>query len=222
MGFSKSIFRFTALSLFLIIFSINLSADNASVPKINLQVSIIDENVKIEWTSFTVDGEFMIEVANHTDENGKLQFTQLTKIKANGSYTYQFIDKKSEKSGLLYYRVIENTNDGTEIISDMATANFTLKDIFTSNVRSNPGFSAINVQINSKSNGQVMIKLTDLQGMEILSISQLINEGFNNLNITPEDQFAIGMYILSIQLNGGSQKILLENKIEENISLSTE
>jgi hypothetical protein len=215
----KHIFNYLALFFLATILSNSLFADNASVPTINIQVSIINEDVKIEWTSYTPNSEFKIEVASHTDANGILKFNPLAKIKSNGSLTYQFIDNISDKNGLMYYRVIENTTEGIEIISDLATANFTLKDKFTSNVHAQPGFASIHIQINSKNDGDVLLELTDIQGTEIISTNQLVKTGFNEISIAPESQLTMGMYILSIQLNGVSQKILLENKIEENITL---
>lgn len=194
---------------------INLVANpsNNSIEKRGFQinVNIIDENVVLEWGNYGDAFEFSIEVAETTGSNGELLFSEIGKLEANYINEYRYLDKSINKNGIRYYRVIEKDIEGILSVSEIKTANFLIKEHFTSNVKVDY-LNNISIEINSKLSGNASIQVINPMGTFDIQRNYEVMEGFNRFNIFIEDGQNNDPYIVKISLNGKTQNVLINRQ----------
>ncbi len=205
-----STFLFALLMLATTASIANRPADNAALLSPDLTVSIIAEDVNLQWDAFADAKEFIVEVATSVSATGDLQFETIGTVKANGSRRYAFTDKSNKTAGIRYYRVTQIMNHGGSLISDVQSANFLLKDFFTSNVYMNADFTALTIQINANLDGVAAVSMENPFGTKVFSDELATTKGFNHFDIAIPASVEDGMYLLTITCNNATQTVMLQ------------
>ncbi len=185
-------------------------ADNAALLSPDLTVSIIAEDVNLQWDAFADAKEFIVEVATSVSATGDMQFETLGTVRANGSRRYAFVDKSHKTAGIRYYRVTQIMSHGGSLISDVQSANFLLKDYFTSNVIMNDDFTALTIQINATLDGIAAVTLENPFGTKVFSDEYTATKGFNHYEVAIPASIEDGMYLLNIICNNATQTVMLQ------------
>ncbi len=176
-------------------------------------LTIIDQNVHLNWTAFDHAEYYEVECAHEADEKGNLIFTSVGKIDANTNTSFEFVDNITEKEGLMYYRVKQVLSGNQTNYSEVKTANFINKDKFTLNVKDDTNFQHLDLVVNSFQNGQGTVNITALTGDFNKTESLEINDGLNNFSIDLPKDLEQGAYLITFEYEGISQ-VMLKQKVD--------
>lgn len=142
------------------------------------------------------------EVKNYVIERSTdaINFTAIgSKAPANRASLYEFQDHEAKQGITNYYRIaIENSNgtiDRTYIYPLGGVSDDLLNVV---SVYPNPGKAEFNIAIDSKADGYVILKLSNIMGNQVKSEKHDVSKGFNHLNLNTIN-LPDGIYILSVE-----------------------
>jgi len=154
----------------------------------------------IDWKTETESNSDYFIVERSTDGRNFTTVSSHIKAAGNSSVTkhYQFNDDISSivQYNKIYYRVIE-----TDINSKITVSNIVLVNLKTSATIStwpNPFQSVINVNINSTTKTEVILKISNVAGVTIRSFKQQIEKGITQVALKDFDRLPAGMYLLEV------------------------
>jgi len=179
---------------------------------IDFDLTIINQNVHLNWTAFDHAEYYEVQCAHEADDKGNLIFKPVGRIEANNNTSFEFIDNTSEKEGLMYYRVKQVFSESKTNFSEIKTANFINKDKFTLNIKDDANFQHINVVVNSFANGQGKINISGLSGNFDKTESLEIKNGLNNFSIDLPKDLDKGAYLITFEYAGATQ-VMLKQKV---------
>lgn len=121
------------------------------------------------------------------------------KTPANKPSLYEFQDHQAKPGITNYYRIaIENSNGTTDrtYIYPLGAVSDDLLNVVS--VYPNPGKAEFNIAMDSKADGYVILKLSNIMGNQVKSEKHDVSKGFNHLNLNTID-LPDGIYILSVE-----------------------
>ena len=189
----------------------------------DIKVSIVGEDVKVEWTGFSGISYYVIEVATEADATGQLSFTKLAEVVNDADhFRYTYIDKSAGKEGLRYYRIKHLQSETKYILSDVKTANFLYKENFTINLEPDYNHQAIYLEVNSKSTGDAAVKLTGLNTTVLFEKELHIKKGYNQVKLTVPQKLNEGISLFSFSYRGDTQHVMLRKNPVQNFMVVSE
>ncbi|MEO8110285.1 MAG: alpha-amylase family glycosyl hydrolase [Ginsengibacter sp.] len=130
-------------------------------------------------------------------EDGQ-NFSPIATINATGNSNYSYADiLNSTSSPVLYYRLKSVDKDGDFKLSVILKIKTNAGEKFAE-VNPNPFKDNLTVNIESRSQDDVTLVVTDLSGRQLLKQNQNISAGKNIVNINGANKFAKGSYLLTI------------------------
>ncbi len=130
-------------------------------------------------------------------EDGQ-NFSAIATINATGNSNYSFSDiLTSASSQVLYYRLKNVDKDGNFKLSAIVKIRIGGAENFAE-VNPNPFKDNLTLNIESPSQDEVTLVVTDLSGRQLLKQNQNISAGKNIVNINGANKFAKGSYLLTI------------------------
>ena len=130
----------------------------------------------------------------------------------NSPTAYEFPDDISAltSSGLVYYRIKLENNDGRYAYSNIAVVK--LNKTSGIQVWPSPFNYMVNITYNSSVNSTIGISLTDSRGSEVRQMTQAITRGLNQITLNNLDWLSPGVYFIRITDASGlfsySQKLI--------------
>lgn len=187
-----------------------------------MQVAIQENGVQLDWTASAEATSFVVEMATDVDENGHLQYGEVAFLEASNSSSSTYKVEEVEASGLVYFRVKQFDRWGNEIASHSNTANYLLKDNFTSNISASPDFSKLYVDINATAPSTADIVINTATGKEEYRGLFAAQQGLNTFDIPLEPSLADGFYIVTVTCNNASQNVLLEKEVAPSFMVTVD
>lgn len=200
----------------LLLFTVTLFATNDNHSKdmdmIDLTASIIGQDVQLQWTSYSIIKEFEVQVATGSDQYGVLNWETIATVEVNSQNEYEFIDQNKKEKSIRYYRIKQVGFNKTEKFSDIKTTNFVHMNNFTMNVFPNSLFTSIDLQVNAVIDGNATFEVKSL--IENYSFTEKIEikPGFNEVDLSIDEKAPKGMYMLSFEMNGDIQTMVIEKQ----------
>ncbi|MBP7184431.1 MAG: S8 family peptidase [Saprospiraceae bacterium] len=135
--------------------------------------------------------------------------------RSTSARSYEFWDISHHKAGTHYYRLKQIDENGDFTYSEVRSVTFEDKNSSINNVYPNPFVDEINIVINSKSNEQVLISLSDIDGRTLYSKTIDLVKDFNLVTINDFPTLSDGLYAIRIIYQKKADTILI-NKINSN------
>jgi len=206
------LFLLTALLVARPLLAGNGEIANKPIQIIDFDLTIINQNVHLNWTAFDHAEYYEVQCAHEADDQGNLIFKPVGRIEANTNTSFEFIDNTSEKEGLMYYRVKQVFSESKTNYSEIKTANFINKDKFTLNIKDDASFQHIDVVVNSFAKGEGKINISGLSGNFDKTESLDIKDGLNHFSIDLPKDLAKGAYLITFEYEGSTQ-VMLKQKV---------
>lgn len=211
------------LTLLTILPLASFAIGNQSAPMgFDIHLSLVNDNVKLTWTSNLQAREFVVEVATDITTTGDLAFEELGRVSASTQNSFSFVDETEKGEGLRYYRVIQITRSNEKIISETRTANFQFKDHFVSSITASKDLNAIDVEISTKEAGPATFTLSGVTNSMQTEQTFLLQEGYNHFTIPVEPNADLGTYLLTVTLNNSEQVVMLQKETMSEMMVSDE
>lgn len=186
------------------------------VKLIQFSGKINEGNVLLQWSTASERNNDHFDVERSMD--GK-QFIKVGEVAGAGNSTsiryYSFTDPVAEQQpqGNVYYRLKQVDMNQTAEYSSVINVQFVKAgSVSITSVAPNPFNDHITVQFNSGLPGSVVVRLINLQGVEVDHTTAQAVRGDNTVSFRTDD-IAQGMYLLRIE-NGNqavTQKVLIKN-----------
>jgi hypothetical protein len=198
-------------------------AISASVNGVNTFVAFSPLPVELVSFSATLNPKNQVSVVWATAEEvnssyysversaDAVSFQEIGQEKAKGfssvTTTYTYTDP-APITGTGYYRLKMVDLDGKFKYSRVATV-FRNGQAPSLLVLSNPFSDQVRLEVNSPAAGELLLRLTDLEGRVIVRSQQSIQAGGNLLNLVPGTALSQGMYLLQVRSSTINQTIKL-------------
>lgn len=198
----------TTLLLFLAVITFSLQAEGQPDMKVAIQTT----GVELHWTSVDEATSYVVEMATEVNDLGELLYEQVAFVEANHSGNVTYFVEELQADGIVYFRVKQFDRWGNEIASNSSTANYLLKDSFTSNIAANADFSALYIDLNTTASADAEIVVSSPTGEEAYRGVFAAQKGLNTYDINLDQSLVDGFYVVTINCNNASQNVLLEKE----------
>jgi len=162
---------------------------------LNFEAKAIEDYVDLNWTTSSEINNDYYTVERSAD--GRL-FKEIGIVKGVGNASrkssYHLVDA-NPLQGISYYRLMQTDFDGEFTHSDIKAVEF--KSLEMVSVNPNPANSSVNISFYSKFEAEVVIKIIDAKGKEVLKGNYKTIGGFNK-QVIDISSFASGIYFVSI------------------------
>ncbi len=167
-----------------------------------LQGTYANGTAKLNWGTQQESNSSYFEVERSNDGTS---FSSIGRVSAAGNssreLSYKFDDIKVN-AGMNYYRLKMVDKDGSFAYSNTIVLNVTIRGTSITGVYPAPFSNRINVTIAAENTGQVMLRLVDNTGKQLIQQTNLLRKGINNLLLSGLDGLANGFYILEVITDG--------------------
>jgi hypothetical protein len=154
---------------------------------------------------------FNVQVSTNGTDYRTLGFIDSKSPNSIVAQNYSFTDTEKNKSGLRYYRLQQVDLDGKSAYFAPLTVSF---DNNSNAVETklaaypNPFTSNVHLTLNAATEGQGMVRITDLTGRAISQRSITLTTGSNDVEMNNLSDLKAGIYMMHITLpNGTTQKM---------------
>ncbi len=178
----------------------------------DMKVDIQDNSVVLNWEAVDQAQSFVIQMAKETNASGELIYTTVEEIPATGDKFYSYDVYEVEAEGLVYFRIQQLDRWGENLQDVMGTANYLLKDHFTSNISPSPDYSKLYIDLQTTAASQAEIVVTTANGEQAYSGVFNAQKGWNSFDLPLDETMEDGMYIVTISCNEATQNQLIQKQ----------
>lgn len=203
------VFTLTANGINLTIDAGIVGPDNSTLPADGLSLAALysNSNVTLNWQTLSEINTDYFEIERGVTANSGFVKIGVAKAAGNSasSIYYSLMDNIStlQQNGVLYYRVKLVDADGKYKYSNTVVVRLKAAQI---KVWPNPFAETVQVSITSETNSKVVIRLNDISGKTVLTQSQTVGRGVNQLAVRNLQSIPKGAYILEIYNEGEQSK----------------
>ena len=176
------------------------------VNMLSLSAKELNGDVMLDWSTASELNNKGFDVENSI--NG-LNFNYLKFVKGAGNSSvltnYSTLDEHAfdlNHSDKLYYRLKQVDADGKYNYSGMVLVSHKENILNTIISYPNPFKQNMTLEINSGSKGKGEINITDVRGIEILSMQIIVEKGNNKIDLVNFENLSNGIYFVRVLVNG--------------------
>ncbi len=179
------------------------------VKAVELKATYVNGISKLNWKTIQETNCNRFEVERSTDG---IHYKYLGQVAAKGnSNVNSFYDYNDmyPSTGNNYYRLKIVDNNGNMQYSNIVLLNVVIKEN-SINVYPNPFVQKLNIQVVSSSDEEVIVKVYDVTGKELMNKKQLVKKGINMITMDGLTSLSAGQYIVKVESLSGisSRKIM--------------
>ncbi len=173
-----------------------------------VSATLLENDVRIDWTTYTEKNNAGFEIQRGTDGvHFKTIGFERGQLESNLTLDYSYRDATAV-NGINYYRIKQVDIDEKYTFSNIAQVDVTKAGNFKANIYPNPITNqTVNIELESSIKDVAKVEIYSLNGQLVLSTHWSIIKGINQLPITTN--LLAGHYILSIQANNIAQQELI-------------
>lgn len=157
-----------------------------------------DTEIFLQWLTADEKNNRNFELQRSADAATFKTIGTLAAKSGASSNTYSYADHELFPSSV-YYRLKQNDLDGNSAYSQVLTVTPEGSTRAFSIKAENPIRENLRLQVNAKTSGQLLITLTNAQGLVVIRKSIVVNQGNSIINSISTAALPSGMYILRAQ-----------------------
>lgn len=170
-----------------------------------------DNSALLKWTTASEKNNDHFEIERSLDG---VRFVKVGTVAGNrttnASHSYQFADPLTGLTGIVYYRLKDVDIDGKGSYSKIVALHLTGSISAKTSVYPNPFTDNIKINVQSSKEGSLVVKITSLNGQQVITKKVNIQAGQNTIVLSDVQQLATGVHLLQIITEEGmvSQKVI--------------
>nr|WP_234462508.1 T9SS type A sorting domain-containing protein [Adhaeribacter terrigena] len=166
----------------------------------------LNEKVKLRWQTASETNSKLFRIARSADAgNWETVAEKMAQGNSSNLTSYEFTDAPGF-SGLVYYRLTQEDQDGTASFSDIKVVNLEKQTPAALRLYPNPASETLHLELETSQPENAQIQIRDLAGRDVLSLKKQLQAGPNKLTCEIE-KLPAGFYILSVQGKEQTQQI---------------
>lgn len=161
------------------------------------------QHVLLEWATAMEDNNagFEVQVSEDGTNFRKLAFVETRNGNAQYKQLYRYTDAENGKHGTRYYRLKQQDQNGKFAYFGPRVVTFS-EVVAQVKAFPNPFSTAITLDVAAEQDGEMVVRMVNPVGRQVLEHRMQVKRGFNSEELHPSDDLPMGMYVLTVYLNG--------------------